>query len=243
MKATPAQQQDLLALADTDEEIRRLEHKRAHLPEQQVLDSHVETRKLVTDELVDATQTQERLSAQSTRHEREIETVDAGRRNNESQIYAGTITNEKMLDAKRAEVQAMYRRKSDLEDSLLEIMEQLEEVTSLVEELTSRRSELEAQVSDLGRRRDEAAAGIDGELGVLRERRAGEAAGIEAPAMAAYDKLRAARPGRAVARLQGRMCTGCQLDLTAIELEEIKEAASGGELAFCQQCGSIIVPA
>lgn len=242
MKATPAQQQDLLALADTDEEIRRLEHKRAHLPEQQILDSHVEIRKLVTDEMVDATQTQERLTAQSTRHEREIDTVDTGRRTHEAQIYSGRITSERELEAIRAEIQAMYRRKSDLEDSLLEIMEQLEEVSSLVEELINRRAELEDQVADLTRRRDEAATDIDTELSTLRGRRAAEADGLPQPIMGAYDQLRGKRPGRAVARLQGRMCTGCQLDLTAIELEEIKQTATS-DLAFCQQCSSIIVPA
>lgn len=242
MNATPEQQRALLALADTDEEIRRLEHRRAHLPEQQILDSHVDTHKLVTDEFVDATQTQERLTAQATRHEREIETVDTGRKTHEAQIYSGRITSERELTAIREEIQAMFRRKSDLEDSLLEIMEQLEEVTSLVEELGNRRTELQQQITDLTARRDEAAADIDTELTALRERRETEASAIPAPIMTAYDGLRAKRPGRVVAQLQGRMCTGCQLDLTAIELEEIKETAAT-DLAYCQQCGSIIVPA
>lgn len=242
MNATPEQQKDLLTLADTDEEIRRLEHKRAHLPEQQVLDSHVQTDKLVTDEFVDANQTQERLTAQATRHEREIETVDTGRKTHEAQIYSGRITSERELTAIREEIQAMFRRKSDLEDSLLEIMEQLEEVTSLVDELGSRRSDLQDQIASLTARRDEAAADIDAELTALRARRDAESAAMPAPIMAAYDNLRAKRPGRVVARLQGRMCTGCQLDLTAIELEEIK-ATAASELAYCQQCGSIIVVA
>lgn len=241
MNATPEQQRALLALADTDEEIRRLEHRRAHLPEQQVLDSHVETNKLVTDELVDATQTKERLTAQATRHEREIDTVDTGRRKHEAQQYSGQITSERELTAIREEIAAMRNRKSDLEDSLLEIMEQLEEVTSLVDELGSRRTELQEQITDLTARRDEAAADIDAELTTLRERREAEASDMPAAILAAYDGLRAKRPGRVVAQLQGRMCTGCQLDLTAIELEEIKQTAATS-LAYCQQCGSIIVP-
>ncbi|CAN5157534.1 hypothetical protein BH23ACT9_BH23ACT9_37940 [soil metagenome] len=240
MKATPEQQQQLLTLADTDEEIRRLQHKRANLPEQQVLDSHVETRKLVTDELVDATQTKERLTAQSTRHEREIEVVDTGRKTHESQIYSGRITSERELEAIRGEIQAMYTRKNQLEDSLLEIMEQLEEMTSLVDELSSRRQELEEQVTDLTARRDAAATDIDAELQQLADRRAAESAGIPEGIVGAYESLRAKRPGRAVARLERRTCTGCQLELTAIELEEIKETATDG-LAYCQQCGSIIV--
>lgn len=241
MKATTGDQQQLLVIADTDEEIRRLEHRRANLPEQQVLDDHVETQKLVTDELVDATATKERLTAQSTRHEREIETVDAGRKKHEGEIYAGRVSNERQLEAMRAEIQAMYARKSDLEDSLLEIMEQLEEVTGLVDELTARRNELADQIAHLGTRRDEASADIDVELAALRERRQAEADLLSPSIVATYEALKAKRPGRVVARLVGKTCSGCQLELTAIELEEIKETAAEG-LAYCQQCGSIIVP-
>jgi predicted nucleic acid-binding Zn-ribbon protein len=241
LKATPGDQQQLLAIADTDEEIRRLEHRKANLPEQQVLDEHIEIQRLVTDELVDATATKERLTAQSSRHEREIEVVDAGRKKHEGEIYAGRITNERQLEAIRDEIQAMYARKNDLEDSLLEIMEQLEEVTSLVDELTRRRAELDEQIAHLTTRRDEASAGIDTELAQLRERRQVEVDLLSPSIVTTYESLRAKRPGRVVARLVGRTCTGCQLELTAIELEEIKETAADG-LAFCQQCGSIIVP-
>jgi uncharacterized protein len=242
MKATPDEQRQLLTLADTDEEIRRLQHKRANLPEQQALDAEVQTHELVTGELVDATQTQERLTAQATRHEREIETVDLGRKTKEASIYAGQIATERALEATREEIQAMFRRKGDLEDSLLEIMEQLEDVSSLVDELTTRRRALDEQIAELTTARDSAATDIDAELAELSARRDAEAATVPDGIVAAYDSLRSKRKGRAVARLQGRTCTGCMLELTAIELEEIKETASEG-LAYCQQCGSIIIAA
>lgn len=242
MKATPAQQQQLLTLADTDEQIRRLEHKRQNLPEQKILDSHLDTQQKVADELIEATETQERLNAQTARHEREIETAEAGRKHSEAQIYSGRLTSERELEARREEIGEFKRRKSDIEDSLLEIMEQADEVGSLVDELTARRTELADQVTDLTRQRDEAAADIDAELEQLRGRRNEEAAALDDEILAAYGKLKAKRPGRPVARLERRTCTGCQLELTAIELEEIKET-SKHSLAYCQQCGSIIVPA
>ncbi|MGI9018956.1 MAG: zinc ribbon domain-containing protein [Euzebya sp.] len=243
MNATPAQQQALLALADTDEEIRRLEHKRVHLPEQQSLNIHEDTQVKVADELVQATATQERLAAQSARHEREIETANAGRKHSEAQIYSGRLTNERELEARREEISEFQRRKSDLEDSLLENMEQLEEVSSLVDELSARRSELTQQITDLTLRRDTAAQDIDAELTHLGQRRNQEIDAIgDSQIVAAYDRLRSKRQGRVVARLQGRTCTGCQLEQTAIELEELKQTAAHS-LAYCQQCGSIIVPA
>ena len=94
MNASREQQQLLLTLADTDEEVRRLEHKRANLPEQKILDEHIELRQTITEDLAEATSTQDRLQAQATRHECEIETADAGRRHSEGLIYSGRIQNE-----------------------------------------------------------------------------------------------------------------------------------------------------
>lgn len=242
MKATPQQQQELLILADTDQEIRRLQHTIANLPEQQILDQHVEIRDKVAAELLDAADTLDRLNTQTRRHEREIETADEGRKHSEAQIYSGRITSERELAALREEIDEKHRRKADIEDSLLEIMEQVEEVSSLVDELTARRTELTGQIEHLTGKRDAASVGTQEELDALIARRAEEAGQLDTPILEAYDSLKATRPGRVVARLERRMCTGCQLDLTAIELEEIKEIAQHS-LAYCSQCGSIIVPA
>ncbi len=241
MNVSPDMQKALLGLADTDEEIRLLTHKKANLEEQKVLDRHAEIQEQVSDELAEASRTKDNLTAQATRHEREIEVVDAGRKNSEANIYSGRVTSERELAAIREEVRAMQRRKSDLEDSLLEIMEQLEEVSSLVEDLTTRRQELKDQVIDLTQARDGASADIDAELERIRTRRGEQVAEIDDAVIATYDKLKATRPNRrAVAPLQGRTCTGCHMELTAIELEEIKATARTG-LAYCAQCGSIVV--
>ena len=241
MKATPSQQQDLLVVADTDEEIRRLEHKRGNLPEQQVLDEHIEIREKVAVELLEATEREERLQAHATSHEREIATTDEGRKHAESLIYSGQITNDRELEARRKEVDDAHQKKNEIEDSLLEIMEQMEEVSSLTEELSTRRDELTAQVSDLTTRRDEAAKDIDAELAALRERREAEAAAVPDELVAAYERARGNRKGRIVARLEGKTCTSCMLELTAIELEDIKETAKDS-LATCEQCGAFLVP-
>src|SRR5690606_15242402 len=109
------------------------EHRRANLPEQQALDETTATLEKVSAELLEATQRQQRLEAQSARHEREIATVESSRKTEEARMYSGTIQSEKMLEALKAEISALRRRKSDLEDSLLEIMEQLEDTAGIVE--------------------------------------------------------------------------------------------------------------
>ncbi|MEE8602341.1 zinc ribbon domain-containing protein [Euzebya tangerina] len=243
MNASPEDQAQLLVLADTDQQIRRLEHKRANLPEQQTLDLHVETHKNVGVDLVDATTKQDRLAKEARKHEQRIETANEARKHSESQIYSGQITSERELQALREQIARAHDTKNDIEDSLLEIMQQSEDIAAVVEELTARKQELADQIVDLTDKRDEASRELDAELAELHDRRQAEADLLRPKLVEAYESLRTKRQGRrVVARLENRMCTGCQLDLTAIELEEIKDTAKTS-LAYCQQCGSIIVPA
>ena len=63
------------------------------------------------------------------------------------------------------------------------------------------------------------------------------------PAMLAlYDRCRTAARGVGVARLVGRTCQGCHLDIPATEAERIRR---GGDetVAHCDNCGCILVPA
>ena len=72
--------------------------------------------------------------------------------------------------------------------------------------------------------RDELAAGIDA---VLRARSTSAAGSLA--------------KGAGVARLVGTTCQGCHLSIPAIEAEQIKH--SGGQpLAYCDNCGAILVP-
>ena len=241
MNASPEDQAQLLVLADIDEQVRRLDHKRSNLPEQQTLELHEETLGTVSVELVDASAMQNRLAKEATRHEQRIETANEARKHSENQIYSGRITNERELEALREQITRAHDTKNDVEDSLIEIMEQSEDVGSLVHELRARKAELTEQIADLTVKRDEAAIELDEELESLRQQRQSETDLLRPKLVGAYEDLRGTRKGRVVARLENRMCTGCQLDLTAIELEEIKETARDS-LAYCQQCGSIIVP-
>ena len=44
-----------------------------------------------------------------------------------------------------------------------------------------------------------------------------------------------------VARLVGNTCQGCHLTIPATEVERIKKSA-GNPIAFCDNCGAILVP-
>ena len=241
-KATPDQQQQLLELQAVDTAVRRLEHRRAHLPEQQALDECEATLRKVTGELATAREDLERTEKAQSRLEGEIQTVESRRKSEEGRMFSGQITSERELSAIRGELGSLKTRKGDLEDQLLEVMERREELESLVEELTRRRKELTEQAQELGESRDHAATDIDAELAERRTERGELAGAMPADLLEFYDRLRERKDGLAVAELHGRTCQGCRLELTATELEDVKDQAKGG-MPRCEQCERILVPA
>jgi uncharacterized protein len=240
--ATPEEQRLLFALQSVDTAIDQLEFRRANLEEQKALDENAETLAKVSTEYAGAKERLARLSEQQRKHESEISTIDARRKSEEGRMYSGLIRSEKELEALRHEIGSLKGRKADLEEALLEIMEQVEDLESLVETLKQRHIELTGSVEEMTKARDSAATDIDAELVVRREERQGATAGIPTDVVEYYEDLRARKDGIAVAELQGRTCAGCRLELTQIELEEMRADAEHS-LAKCEQCGRILVPA
>ena len=157
-------------------------------------------------------------------------------------MYGGLITSEKEVTALRQELSSLRARKSDLEDELLEAMERREELDGMVVTLKARHAELEQERSGLVEARDAAAVDIDRELGEERTRLDEIAGELPDELVATYTQLRDRKQGLGVAELVGRTCSGCRLELTASELEEVKSDAAR-YLATCPQCGRGLVPA
>ncbi len=238
--ATPAQQRRLLDLQRVDSAIHKLRYRRANLPEQKALDDNAETLARVTSEYATARDRLDRLSTQQRRHEAEIATVDSRRKSEEGRMYSGLIRSEKEVDALRAELSSLRARKGDLEDALIEIMEQVEDLESLVATLKERHGELTGAVAALTEARDHAATDIDAELRERAAERDAVAKELPGEVLEYYEELRARKDGVGVAELQGRTCAGCRLELTQIELEDVRADSAEG-LARCEQCGRILV--
>ena len=239
-KASPSEQRQLLRIQQIDSAIRRLQHRRANLPEQHELDERaVLLDKLNTDhlaardELVSVDRRQRRL-------ERDIGDVDSRRKSEEARMYSGVIASEREVEALRSELSTLKTRKRDLEDDLLEVMERQEELTATVKTLEARRDELRAEIAPLEQARDEAAADIDAELAEQTATRDALAAGLPDAVVVRYDRLRARKDGVAIAELRDNTCQGCHLQLSPGELEEGREMGELG-LARCVQCGRLLV--
>jgi predicted nucleic acid-binding Zn-ribbon protein len=87
----------------------------------------------------------------------------------------------------------------------------------------------------------DAEAAIVAEMQVERAARDEIAASVDDVLVKEYERCRSLAKGAGVARLVGTTCQGCHLSIPAVEAEQIKR--SGGQpLAYCDNCGAILVP-
>lgn len=239
--ATPAQQTRLLDLQRVDTVIRQLEHKRAHLLEQVALDENAATLAVISSEYAQNRERLTQLERDQRRYEGEIAQLESRRKTQDAQLYSGRLSSEREVEAIRSELNQMKGRKADLEDALLDVMVEGEELSASVAAQKERHAELTSSVEELTVGRDVAAEEIDAELATARKDRSTIVDDVPGPVVAQYEALRERKQGVGVARLEGKTCDGCRLQLTQVELEDIREDAQRG-LAFCAQCGRILVP-
>ncbi len=86
-----------------------------------------------------------------------------------------------------------------------------------------------------------AEAAIDEQTAKLTVERGDAATRLDPGVLAEYERRRARFGGVAVAKLDGRRCGGCYLDLSTVELAAV-QATPPGEYADCPQCGRMLVP-
>lgn len=146
----------------------------------------------------------------------------------------------KDVQALTADLASLARRTEALEEVELEVMERLEaEEMALAFDLAAQ-EQLLADLAGVERELADALQVIDAEAATLSAARAERVAGLDAGLLALYDKLRAQLGGLAVARLHGRTCEGCRLELNPSDVAQIA-AAPQDQVVRCEECGRILV--
>lgn len=156
------------------------------------------------------------------------------------QLYSGTVTSPRELQALQADVESLKRHRSSLEDHLLEAMAEAEPLDENAGQLRDRHRELEKEIEGLTAALDEASGGIGGELAEKEAAREKIAAAIPPQLLSLYESLRTKLGGVGAARLEAGACGGCHMKLPATELDAIKHQAPEA-VVRCDQCGRILV--
>jgi uncharacterized protein len=229
----------LLALQEHDTRVDQLVHRRSALPARGELDETMAALTKLEQQAAQVEASRHELARAQQRLEDEIASVAAKASQHDKTLYSGTIGNPRELQALQDEIASLKRRISQLEDQELEIMEQIEPLDADLAQLGADREQLDARAAALRADIAEAEVVIDAELDEVRAERARVEVDVEPELLAEYDQLRPQSGGIAIARLTGRSCGGCHLELSAVEIDRIKKLPVE-EPVHCEECGRLL---
>jgi predicted nucleic acid-binding Zn-ribbon protein len=239
VKATPEDQNLLIELQLIDSQITQARAKLNGLPEiEQItairarMENTAVELNVVETELAD-------VAIELRRSELDVEQVDDRIKKDENRLNSGTGT-PKELEQFQHELVTLAKRKSDLEDSELEILMKHDGVKFRVDELLNDQVGLKQLELELNVRLENAKTDIDKTFLELAVSRSVLLPKIDTTLVGLYEKIRQSAYGVGVALLIGNKCDGCHLAINAIELERIK-GLEMDEIIRCEECRRILV--
>lgn len=236
MNADPADQRRLLDIAELDVRIRRAEAAKAHPPQAARVQELMGQRTAQTQELARLVGVRDDLRAELARIEADVAVVDA-RAERDAQRLAST-SNAKEAQGFEHELAALARRKSDLEDAELELMERLEAAESEVTAHEALIAETNTEGARLSAEAKTAIADATRDLEAARRDRAAVAASLPTDLVGMYERLAARGTGAGL--LRRGTCEACHMVLSGTDLSAVR-AAAPETVVTCPECGAILV--
>ena len=239
MKADHFEQQKLLELAAEDVALTQLAHRRRTLPEVAAVAAAEEAERTFAADVVRAQTEVSDLGREVKRMEADVETVRQRETKDQRLLDSGSVSPKEMTNLQH-ELESLKRRQSDLEDQELELMERQEAADSALRSAQEGLQNAEADRARAEQLRDDALADLADATARHETARAEAAAGIPAPLLSLYDRIRQQTGTTGAALLQARQCQGCRIELFGKELAAVR-GADPNEVVRCENCGRILV--
>lgn len=236
MKANLQDQKHLLELAQIDLDLVKNASDRAKLLAATDVQIASERALALSDQLIDARNKVGDLELELKRSENDLELVET--RITKDQERLATTSSSKDAQGIEHELATLKKRKSELEDAQLGIMEELDVVRAGLRAAESAKSAAEAELSALRALLSSNTSNLDTERAELSAKRVGLVGLIDPELAEAYQKK--ANRNVAVGKLTGRECGACRISITATNLEEIV-ALPEDEIAECPNCQAYLV--
>jgi predicted nucleic acid-binding Zn-ribbon protein len=167
----------------------------------------------------------------------EAETLKAKIGPQETRLYSGQIKNPKELADLQADIDQLKRHLAAVEDRDLDAMSQVESAQGDARALAGELAALEAAWSAEQAELKDRIERLTGEIAALDAERTEQAQSIEPELLKRYEHVRRTHQGRAVARLDRNLCTGCRISLPT---NVVNRARAGGALVHCPNCERIL---
>lgn len=238
MNADPADQALLLELVEHDTRLSQIAHRLRTLPEAAAAAEAEQRAAQLRDRLVAAETIASDLRLDLERAEADVRQVRE--REERDRSLLDSVGDPKQLQSIQHELESLARRKSDLEDAELEVMERLEGAEAAVAQLAGERDAAAAELAEARSAAEAATAALEAERATVGESRSAIAARVPEALLALYAKAGADHGGIGAALLRRGRCEGCMLTLTPTDLEAIR-ATQPEEVVRCEECRRILV--
>lgn len=236
MKATPQEQTDLLALAEIDSELARLRRAvEAATDSTASQPLRVEQRE-VASKLIDARSHLEGLQLEAKRAQEDLDVVEQ-RIAKDKQLLSATSST-KDAQGIQHELATLERRKSELEDAQIALLDLIEQAEQANLEVAAQKADVDARLSAATSQAETELVKARSGLDLVAAKRAQHCAGMNQDLVEFYEKK--ANRGVVAARLLGRECGACHMTIGATALAEIAELAAD-EIATCTECQAVLI--
>jgi len=236
VKANLQDQKRLLELVQLDLDLVKNGSDRAKLLAATEIQIASEKALALSDQLIDARNRVGDLELELKRSENDLELVE-NRIAKDKQLLSATSSS-KDAQGIEHELNTLAKRKSELEDAELGIMDELDTVRADLGAAEAAKSAAEAELGALREALSSNTSALDSKRAELTSKRVALVGLIDPELAVAYQKK--ADRAVAVGRLSGRECGACRISITATNLEEIV-ALPADEIAECPNCQAYLV--
>lgn len=237
LKAAPEDQALLLDLQALDTRLQQLARRADKLPEREVVDALTGQRAELERGRAEQFGATEDARLELKRTEADVAVVDSRIARDSDRLR--TSSSPKDVAALEQELEALGRRKSDLEDIELAVMETVEEREGLLAQTDADLAALAEAITAAVAARDAALAEIEAERGHAAANRQTVAAKVPAELLALYEKQRE-RYGVGASHLRGGVSSASGVTLNAVEMTKIR-AAAADDVLLCPDSNAVLV--
>jgi predicted nucleic acid-binding Zn-ribbon protein len=237
LKASPAEQASLLELQELDTRLRQLDHRAKTLPQIAELTALAGDTDSLRREMATVNGTLEDAKIELGRIESDVAVVEARIARDTERLQASSSV--KDVAGLESELAGLTRRRGELEEIELTLMERVDAIEGTLRELTAKNSELQGRVSEIEADRALAAEMVASERTQVASSRASIASRVPADLTELYQRQRD-RYGLGASLLQGGTSSASGIKLNEHDMAIIR-AAAPDDVLLCPESSAILV--
>ena len=237
LKSSPDEQALLLDLQAIDTKLNQLDHRAKSLPEHASLQQLAVENTTLLVTLAEQKGVLEDARIELKRVESDVEVVEARISRDSARLQASSSL--KDVAALEQELEALKKRRYDLEEIELTVMEKVEEQDAAVGHLAEQAGVIQGKMADLEGERDASLKLIEAERANASANRAEITAKVSPELLALYEKQRA-RYGVGASLLRGGVSQAVGLAINASDMVGIR-AAAPDDVILCPESSAILV--